>query len=65
MLNALRLHEGSRGRLEARTGLARATIDAQLAEATARGWLVEDAGHVRPTALGRRLGNDVVALFLT
>ncbi|MBB1473682.1 radical SAM family heme chaperone HemW [Luteimonas sp. MC1782] len=66
MLNALRLHEGfALADFEARTGLARATIDAQLAEAAARGWLVEDAGHVRPTALGRRLGNDVVALFLT
>ncbi|MBB6600103.1 radical SAM family heme chaperone HemW [Luteimonas sp. MC1825] len=66
MLNALRLHEGfALADFEARTGLARATIDAQLAEAAARGWLVEDAGHVRPTPLGRRLGNDVVALFLT
>lgn len=65
MLNALRLHEGfALADFEARTGLPRAAIAAELAEALARGWLVEDAGHVRPTALGRRLGNDVVALFL-
>jgi oxygen-independent coproporphyrinogen-3 oxidase len=65
MLNALRLHEGfALADFEARTGLGRAAIAAELAEASARGWLVEDAGHVRPTALGRRLGNDVVALFL-
>ncbi|MBJ6981476.1 radical SAM family heme chaperone HemW [Luteimonas sp. MC1572] len=65
MLNALRLHEGfALADFEARTGLPRAAIAAELAEAVARGWLVEDAGHVRPTALGRRLGNDVVALFL-
>ncbi len=65
MLNVLRLHEGfALDDFEAGTGLARATIATELAEACERGWLVEAGGHVMPTALGRRLGNDVVALFL-
>ena len=66
MLNALRLHEGfGLDAFEARTGLSRASIAAQLADATQRGWLtVDPAGHVRPTELGRRFTNDVIALFL-
>ena len=35
-----------------------------VAEAAARGWLVRDGDRVVPTALGRRFGNDVIALFL-
>ena len=65
MLNALRLHEGfALADFEARTGLPRTAIDAELAEAVSRGWLEVDQGRVVPTALGRRLGNDVVSLFL-
>ena len=65
MLNALRLNDGfALAEFEARTGLARADIAARLADASARGWLRVDGGHVRPTALGRRFGNDVIALFL-
>ena len=65
MLNALRLVEGfPLPQFEARTGLARADIGRGLAEAQRRDWLriVED--RVLPTALGRRFGNDVIALFL-
>ena len=68
MLNALRLVEGfSLDAFEARTGLPRAAIDDRLAEATARGWLERaggDGDRIRPTELGRRFTNDVVALFL-
>ena len=65
MLNALRLVEGfTLARFEARTGLPRAAIAAQLEQARANGWLEVDGEHVRPTALGRRFGNDVIALFL-
>ena len=32
--------------------------------ASARGWLVGEHGHWRPTELGRRFTNDVVELFL-
>ncbi|WP_132985991.1 radical SAM family heme chaperone HemW [Luteimonas terricola] len=65
MLNALRLHEGfALADFEARTGLARTTIAAELADAVSRGWLDVDRERVVPTALGRRLGNDVVSLFL-
>ncbi len=65
MLNALRLVAGfPLAWFEARTGLPRAAIAAGLEEARARGWLDVADGHVRPTALGRRFGNDVIALFL-
>ena len=65
MLNALRLHEGFLlADFEARTGLPRAAIAPQLEDAVSRGWLAHDGARVVPTALGRRLGNDVVALFL-
>jgi oxygen-independent coproporphyrinogen-3 oxidase len=65
MLNALRLVEGfPLAQFEARTGLPRAAIDAALDTARAQGWLEIEGGHVLPTALGRRFGNDVIALFL-
>ena len=65
MLNALRLVEGfPLAQFEARTGLPRAAIAAPLAQARDRDWLQVDGDHVRPTALGRRFGNDVIALFL-
>ena len=66
MLNALRLHEGfGLDAFEARTGLPRAAIAAQLDDAAQRGWLTVDAGgHVAPTELGRRFTNDVIGLFL-
>jgi oxygen-independent coproporphyrinogen-3 oxidase len=65
MLNALRLHEGfALDDFEARTGLPRSAIAGELDEAVSRGWLERDGGRVVPTALGRRMGNDVVSLFL-
>ena len=65
LLNALRLVEGfSLDAYEARTGLPRASIAARLADAQGRGWLERDGDRVRPTELGRRFTNDVVALFL-
>lgn len=65
MLNLLRLVEGfALSDFEARTGLSRAAIAAQLAQAAHAGWLECDGERVRPTELGRRFTNDVVALFL-
>jgi oxygen-independent coproporphyrinogen-3 oxidase len=65
MLNALRLVEGfTLAQFEARTGLSRAAIATPLTQARDRGWLQVEGDHVRPTALGRRFGNDVIALFL-
>jgi putative oxygen-independent coproporphyrinogen III oxidase len=65
MLNALRLVEGfSLAAFEARTGVARTAIAAQLQAATAQGWLDIEGDRVRPTELGRRFTNDVVELFL-
>ena len=65
MLNALRLVDGfSLAQFEARTGLLAASIAPQLDAAVGQGWLDVNHGHVRPTELGRRFTNDVVALFL-
>ena len=65
MLNALRLVEGfTLAQFEARTGLPREAIAAPLARARDSGWLQVDGDRVQPTALGRRFGNDVIALFL-
>jgi putative oxygen-independent coproporphyrinogen III oxidase len=65
MLNALRLHEGfGWEQFEARTGLARAAVGTQVAQAVERGWLAVDDRGVRPTELGRRFTNDVLELFL-
>ncbi|WP_255595596.1 radical SAM family heme chaperone HemW [Lysobacter sp. BMK333-48F3] len=65
MLNLLRLVEGfALSDFEARTGLPRAAIATQLAQAADAGWLECDGERVRPTELGRRFTNDVVALFL-
>ncbi|UHQ24154.1 radical SAM family heme chaperone HemW [Lysobacter sp. 5GHs7-4] len=65
MLNALRLVDGfAAGDFEARTGLPLDTIAAPLRAAYGQGWLERDGERVRPTELGRRYTNDVVALFL-
>jgi len=65
MLNVLRLVEGfSLSGFEARCGVPASAIAAPLAEAEARGWLCRDDDQVRPSALGRRFTNDVIALFL-
>ena len=65
MLNVLRLVDGfSLADFEARTGLPRSTIEAPLRRAYASGWLEREGDRVRPTELGRRFTNDVMALFL-
>src|SRR5690606_12842805 len=65
MLNALRLVDGfTVAAFEARCGLPLAAIEAPLAQAVDRGWLLRDGDRIVPTALGRRVGNDVIALFL-
>lgn len=65
MLNALRLVDGvAWSDFEARTGLGREVIAAQVEAGIDRGWLHRDADWLRPTELGRRFTNDVVSLFL-
>ncbi|KAF1694300.1 radical SAM family heme chaperone HemW [Pseudoxanthomonas koreensis] len=65
MLNALRLHEGfALADFEARTGLRGDSLQPQLALAREREWLVIEDNRVRPTSLGQRFANDVIALFL-
>ena len=65
MLNALRLNGGvAPTDFEATTGLGIEVIQAQLAQARARGWLDVDASRLRTTELGRRFLNDVIASFL-
>ena len=65
MLNALRLHEGfDLDDFQARTGLPPEAVMPQLLQARQRHWLQLQDRQVRPTALGRRFANDVIALFL-
>ena len=66
MVNALRLNAGFTLELfELRTGLVRSDIATELDVAVVNRWLEIDAdGSVRPTELGRRFTNDVIALFL-
>jgi putative oxygen-independent coproporphyrinogen III oxidase len=65
MMNALRLAEGFPAAMFAeRTGLALATAEAPLARAQSLGLVERDALAIRPTALGRRFLNDLLALFM-
>ena len=65
MLNALRLEQGVPAALFAqRTGLEMDAIQPARATAVRRGWLVDDPACLRPTPLGRRFLNDVIALFM-
>ena len=50
--------------LQARTGLPPEAVMPQLLQARQRQWLQLQDRQVRPTALGRRFANDVIALFL-
>jgi oxygen-independent coproporphyrinogen-3 oxidase len=64
MLNALRLAQGFDTRLFVlRTGLPWQALQAPLEAALAHGWLLEEGGRLRPTALGFRFVNDLQLLF--
>jgi oxygen-independent coproporphyrinogen-3 oxidase len=65
MLNALRLHDGFPVELfAARTGLSLEQIDRPRRAAREKGLLADERGSLRPTELGRRFLNDLIALFL-
>jgi oxygen-independent coproporphyrinogen-3 oxidase len=65
MLNALRLTEGFPLALfTARTGLTEDWLAPGLKQAIARGLVAREGGRLRPTALGRRFLNDLLALFV-
>lgn len=65
MMNALRLNEGFEEALfMERTGLKLETIAEPLAEATAKGLLLHEAGRIEPTERGRAFLNDLIELFL-
>jgi oxygen-independent coproporphyrinogen-3 oxidase len=65
MLNALRLTEGVPTMLfSERTGLDLSSMQKPLTQAMARGLLDPGHEHFRPTPLGRRFLNELVALFL-
>jgi len=65
MMNALRLNDGFELSLFAdRTGLDLTHVLPALDQAEARGLLLRDHRSVRPTPLGQRFLNDLLALFL-
>lgn len=70
MLNRLRLKEAfSLDEFEARTGIARAAIDAQVNQAIANQWLIQTVTEnnkvwLSVSELGQRFNNDLVSLFL-
>ena len=65
MLNALRLADGVPVALFAeRTGYPLSLVARGLDDATRKGLLEADPAVVKPTALGRRFLNDLMALFL-
>ena len=64
MLNACRLNEGVPADFfKQRTGLSITDIESQLAQAKARGLLVDKCEVIQPTALGHRFLNDLLAIF--
>jgi oxygen-independent coproporphyrinogen-3 oxidase len=63
-LNALRLTDGvSTDLFTARTGLPLDVVAAPLASARARGLMTADPDRLRPTPLGQRFLNELLALF--
>ncbi len=65
MLNGLRLKDGIElTRYTERTGLPLSSIHPAIDEAVRQGWLLRDAGWIRPTERGYDLLNDVLELFL-
>ena len=64
MLNALRLNAGFTPALfESRTGLGRERLEPGLDRAQERGMIERNGATVRPSPLGRRYLNDLIALF--
>lgn len=64
MLNALRLNAGfTLALFEHHAGLGHERLDRGLAEARKRGMIDQIGATVRPTPLGRRYLNDLIALF--
>lgn len=64
MLNVCRLNEGVPADFfKQRTGLSITDIESQLAQAKARGLLVDSYDVIQPTALGHRFLNDLLAIF--
>lgn len=65
MLNALRLIDGvPLDDFSERTGLPTQSIAQRLAAGRRKGWLHDDPGQLRTTALGQRFLNDVIGSFL-
>jgi putative oxygen-independent coproporphyrinogen III oxidase len=65
MMNALRLNDGFEpAQFAARTGLGWEVIAPRVQRLAARGLLKGEAGRWRPTELGRRFLNDLIADFL-
>lgn len=64
-INALRLREGfAEDLFTSRTGLERSALATALERAEGNGWIVCDAGVIRPTQRGFRFLNDLQLLFL-
>ena len=65
MMNALRLSDGVEVSLfQQRTGLSLQAIKTGLAKATQKGLITQDLKCIKPTLLGQRYLNDLLALFL-
>ena len=65
MMNALRLTEGFNiGLFQERTGLPLITLKKRLVDAESKGLLIQDQARIKPTLLGQRFLNDLLAIFL-
>jgi oxygen-independent coproporphyrinogen-3 oxidase len=65
MMNALRLIDGVPLELfQQRTGLALSELDAKIREARQKGLLLIENGTIKPSLLGQRFLNELLALFL-
>ena len=65
MMNALRLTNGIEAALfQQRTGLSLQKIQTGLMAATKKGLITQNLNQIKPTLLGQRYLNDLLALFL-
>ena len=65
MMIALRLTEGFNiGLFQERTGLPLITLKKRLVDAESKGLLIQDQARIKPTLLGQRFLNDLLAIFL-